>query len=368
MEEVIEFIESEIEGGARSVFHRFPVSDWLHLVKNLRQRVRNHTLKLTPEAPPIDAATFEDLLRPAVLSVPGQMGAISDSLAKELLTPDVLAAAFETGNCTAPIFVAPWTFVATAMDSETMTREARLEAISVAFTMFSRIYLAMGEVSQEVKATAGEAAGMTKEQMKAAKDAVPKERGGATDVLTISDRNHLRRVMNLCVGLFYIIKTMPGALLLGRFGTHSIESHFGIVRSALRGQGQWRYWLGAEAYANLVSRMKAELGLRPCGRAGRIAMSGCYIPGVSDPFDHDDAYIDPLPWTTEGPRRRDLLFAAFKSVEGDRPLMEVIYSYTFALVAHIKERPIPVESGPSPQAGMGSAVRYSRPAPVWDGA
>jgi hypothetical protein len=43
--------------------------------------------------------------------------------------------------------------------------------------------------------------------------------------------------MNLCVGLFYIIKEMPRAFLLGGVGTYPIESHFEIVRSALRGQG-----------------------------------------------------------------------------------------------------------------------------------
>jgi hypothetical protein len=89
------------------VFHQFPVSDWLHLVKNLRQLIRNHTLQMTPDAPELNAATFEDLVRPGVVSVPGQADAMNDKLAKELLTPDVLAAAFEGGNWTAPIFVAP---------------------------------------------------------------------------------------------------------------------------------------------------------------------------------------------------------------------------------------------------------------------
>jgi hypothetical protein len=76
---------------------------------------------------------------------------------------------------------------------------------------------------------------------KTTKDAAPKERVGADVILTISDGNQLRRAMNLCVRLFHNIKEMPGALLRCQFGTQSFESHFGIVRSALRGQDQWRY-------------------------------------------------------------------------------------------------------------------------------
>ena len=199
---------------------------------------------------------------------------------------------------------------------------------------------------------------------KAAREAAPKERGGADVVLTISDRNHLRRAMNLCVGLFYIIREMPGAILLGRFGTHSIESHFGIVRSALRGQAQWRYWLGAEAYASLVVRMKHVLGLRVRSRAGRIPISGGVVAAMGE---EDETTITPLPWTASNSvERRRLLEAATRSVEGDQDALSELYEYTLALIEHLKERPIRVDSGPSPQAGMVSAGRYSRPAPVWN--
>jgi hypothetical protein len=200
---------------------------------------------------------------------------------------------------------------------------------------------------------------------KAARDGAPKERGGADVVLTISDRNHLGRAMNLCVGLFYNPPKSPGALLLGRFGTHSIESHIAIVRSALRGQGQWRYWLGAEAYTNLVVGMKTVLGLRTRGRAGRIPISGGVVAAMGE---EDETGITPLPWTASGSaERRELLEAASGSVEGDHDALSVLYEYTLALLEHLKEPPIRVDSDPSPQAGMVSAGRSSHPAPVWAG-
>jgi hypothetical protein len=116
---------------------------------------------MTPGAPELNTATFEDLVGPAVASVPGQAGAMNDRLAKELRTPEVPAAAFEGGNWTAPIFVAPWTFLASAMDSGSVSREAKLEAISVAFAMFSRIYVGLGDVAMQAKKGAARTAGET---------------------------------------------------------------------------------------------------------------------------------------------------------------------------------------------------------------
>jgi hypothetical protein len=64
----------------------------------------------------VDAALTNRSLSKSVNESPCR--AMNDKLAKKLPTPDVLTAAFEGGNWTAPIFVAPWTLLATAMDSD----------------------------------------------------------------------------------------------------------------------------------------------------------------------------------------------------------------------------------------------------------
>jgi hypothetical protein len=71
-----------------------------------------------------------------------------------------------------------------------------------------------------------------------------------------------------------------------------VMTDFGIVRSALRGQGQWRYWLGAEACASLLVRMKEVLGLRTRGRAGRIPISGGIVAAMGE---EDETATTPLP-------------------------------------------------------------------------
>ena len=62
--------------------------------------------------------------------------------------------------------------------------------------------------------------------------------------------------------------------------------------------------------------------------------------------------ITPLPWTASGSAERPkVLEAASRSVEGDLNGLSVLYEYTLALLEHLKQRPIRVDSDPSPQAG-----------------
>jgi hypothetical protein len=109
--------------------------------------------------------------------------------------------------------------------------------------------------------------------------------------------------------------------------------------------------------------MKTVLELRTRGRAGRIPTSAGLVAAIGE---EDETAITPLPWmASDSGERRELLDAASRSVEGDRGALSAPYEYTLALLEHLKERPIRVDSDPSPQAGMVSAERYSYPAPVW---
>jgi hypothetical protein len=337
--EIVERLELEEAAGQRVVFHRFPISDFLHLIKNLRGRIRNHTMALTHDAPPLDAATFADLLRPPVVSIPGQSGSMSDLLAKELFTPQVLAGAFECGNTTAPLFIGPWTFIATALECQTLTVDARLELLSVAFATLAQIYET------------------------ARKHEYP-EQGSSRVTILISTRNHLRRSLNLCLALFYAIKNFAGALLLGRFGTHSVENHFGIVRSALHGQGQWRLWCGAEAFAAMLRDMKAKLGLADRGRCGRSPIAGTVVlvdgqlqksslPAWSEPDSDDRTFL------LEAAR----LSVYCTDVDVQLGARQVMWEYTCRIIDHLADHPIKVDAAPSPAAGHSVEGRYFSPPP-----
>jgi hypothetical protein len=50
LNEIATDLEQPRADGRTPVFHAFPIRDWLHLVKNPRQRVRKHTVTLRPAA------------------------------------------------------------------------------------------------------------------------------------------------------------------------------------------------------------------------------------------------------------------------------------------------------------------------------
>jgi hypothetical protein len=101
------------------------------------------------------------------------------------------------------------------------------------------------------------------------------------------------------------------------------------------------------------------------GRAGLVPISGGIAAARGE---EDETAITRLPWTaSDSAERQELLDAASRSIEGDRDALGVLYECTLALLEHLKERPIRVDSDPSPQAWMVSAGRYSHPAPVWAG-
>jgi hypothetical protein len=166
--------------------------------------------------------------------------------------------------------------------------------------------------------------------------------------LTISDRNHLGWAMNLCMGLFYIIKEMPGALLLGRFGT--------LDREPLRIRPF------SAALTGPVAVLVGRGGVREAGGPNEDSAGVADArQSRSDPDqrwnrgcdgEEDETAITALPWTTSGSaERRELLEAASRSVEGDQDALSVLSEDTLALLEHLKERPIRVAWDPSPQAG-----------------
>jgi hypothetical protein len=141
------------------------------------------------------------------------------------------------------------------------------------------------------------------------RDAASKERGGAEAVLANLDRNHLRRAMNLRVGLFYILKESQRPLSAARTGPVAVLAGRGCIR-----------WL--EAYVSLVVRMKPMLGLRTRGRAGRIAFSGGFVAAMGD---DDEMATTPASWTASGSaERRELLEAASRSVKGDQDALSLL--------------------------------------------
>jgi hypothetical protein len=292
----------------------------------MRQRLRNHLLRRALEADGFCAADIVAALGGGLpsIAVPGLSNAMSDALALQAFRLDLALACDELDLPQASIYLAPSAVLHDAIASDRLSEDARLQALSVAFEMFRREYRQITAPRRD-------------------RDA-PVQRGSATAELTFADANQLRRAMNFCMAVYAAFVLHVGNILLSRIGTHSVESHFGIIRSVLRGVSSWQRWLDAETFAGLVPRFRESLGLpRNQPRRSRVLPVGALaLRGSGGALFAGD--------------EQELLAAARAFVDGERP--QVMIDYLYLLLEATEDVTEP--ANPQPFAGVTSQARVMR--------
>jgi hypothetical protein len=98
---------------------------------------------------------------------------------------------------------------------------------------------------------------------------------------TLWTRAMCRGACNTCIGLYWAITKYGGRpdfeLTLNRIGSHSVECHFGMTRSILRGVPRWERFLDAQVKAVMLRNTMQQLRFPPYIR--RFAMpADCIVP------------------------------------------------------------------------------------------
>jgi hypothetical protein len=282
------------------LFDRWPVSDLLHILKNLRQRIRNKCVAPRDDAPGFTGSDVSRLLGglPSV-ATPGRSRAQGDAEAMQTFRLETVLALIGFGEPDMALFFAPWSLLYFAAASERMTRQARIQALDVAFTMLHFEW----------------------ELLKQGNPRLP-ERAPDGSRVSFADANQLHRGMNLCAALMAALVAVSGPLSIRRIGTHCVEYHFGIVRSVLHGVSNWRSWLSAEAFAALMPEMRAALGLSPAAASRSRAEPIGAVLGSDDPEGSYDGFDC---------EEQALLMAASTFVIG-RGSCDLFYEYLGSLV------------------------------------
>jgi hypothetical protein len=146
--------------------------------------------------------------------------------------------------------------------SDLFTRDARLEALAIAFAMFRRIYDRLDEIPSDSGIVIS---------------------GDSEAVLTLANRQQLRRAMDVCVAYDMALRYLGGDIALARLSTHDVESHSGMTPSVLRGQSQWRFWISAEAFARMLPQLQDRIELARRARRSRAQRTGSLVPAVDTP-------------------------------------------------------------------------------------
>jgi hypothetical protein len=115
----------------------------------LSGRLRNKTLARKEDAPEFSAEEICEILGglPSI-ATPGTGGAMSDAEALATFRVEVALYLLTFGKkyADAGLFFAPWSLLYAAVATDAMTREARQQALAVAFAMFRAEYDASGRI------------------------------------------------------------------------------------------------------------------------------------------------------------------------------------------------------------------------------
>jgi hypothetical protein len=146
----------------------------------------------------------------------------------------------------------------------------------------------------------------------------------------------LFRSENLCVALYHALVNLSDEdiLYLGRIGSHSVECHFGLVRSMLRGDDRLDRWYSAETKAVLVERLLSQLGQDPITRRSRVPISGVHVSGA----DREPSFHGAL-----------LVSAARSVAYGDEDSVGLLIGVLEGPLAHVQ--------CPTPRQGVSSGSR-----------
>jgi hypothetical protein len=275
---VLRNIVNDLTDNGRVDLMEWPISDFLHLLKNARSRLAKSTLGLTGETLKhfTAASVAKDLKSKRmreILCADSALDLLKDHLALETFTLENLLKLWECGDATEAYFMLPFVCLNLGMRNPKMTVGTRQGLVQTGFSVFF-------DMATHYPAT-GQGQGIY-------------EKCGPAGVKTFWTQTMLKRACNLCVGVCWALDKWGFSpdfwLALGRIGTHPVECHFGITRSTLNGRTDWDRFLQAQVAASLVHQIMQEFGLRAYIRRFKDA-AGCTL----DP-DHRGPIIIDFDW------------------------------------------------------------------------
>jgi hypothetical protein len=236
----------------------WPISDFLHLLKNARTRIATGTLAFDAQTEHvITAKSLNEILQMGTcLEAHNPLDLLKDDLALKTFTVANLMKLWDKKELTGVYFFMPLVALSLAIRNDLLSRETRLGLIQTAFSIFFTMV-------KQYPQTGG-AYGIYENSAKAG------------ERKTLWTRVMCIRACNLCIGLYWAINEYPEGLGLGRIGTHSVECLFGTTRSMLRGDTQWSRFLGAQVDAIMVQKILREFNMQPYIRRFRN-VSGCTL-------------------------------------------------------------------------------------------
>ena len=187
-----------------------PISDWLHLCKNLRARFAGHKILLSQNAKVIDPKSICELLRldVKIMTVTGRES-MRDDLAMQLINFENLQKLGEYEEYCCLVFLLPFVLFTDVLQSTNLSVEARKKLCFISYEIIKLLSNESKEI-QTVKSKNSNIVGYLRNQM-------------------------LLRTQNTILGFAYALEYYGNNLMTSRLGTHIVEFIFGHMRNGCNG-------------------------------------------------------------------------------------------------------------------------------------
>ena len=226
-----------------------PISDWLHIIKDLRTRFATNNISMFPGAPIFNGKQINEILKldEIVITASGPT-AMRDDLALILFCSQNLEILAEHNEFCPFVFLLPFTLVTIAIQSYILTTDARYQLIKIAFNVIAVLRQ--------------QAQGLRSKRSK---------KSPIIDVRFALEAT-CKRTMNTIIALGYAMKHFNENLSISRLFTHTIEFIFGYMRRLTYGNDRSNVAINALTKQQISNKIFKKYNLDQIHVRGRIAV------------------------------------------------------------------------------------------------
>ena len=239
-----------------------PIADPLHVFKNLRARIINHSLAITlkndKQPAIIELKRLKEILSLGkILDDETQIGKMRDSYAVNLFTFDNLIKLLEAEYYEAVLLFFPFCCWISTIFSPNLDLELRLFFIELSFQIIFKLL-------QDVHELLGMDIGQR----------------GSSNIVIFTEELYIIRILNTLVAFGIALVFGEDNIRMDSLGTHLVENAIGIARQDSN-DPRWTRILTSFAHAEMRKRFSNENGLK-IHVQGRLNDGGCKISNESE--------------------------------------------------------------------------------------
>ena len=233
-----------------------PISDPLHIFKNVRARFLAHPISLLPGSIPTNIEAVRQLLGIGnALNDTSQIGKMRDKYVLRLFTLQNVATLLRAKEYTSAFLLLPFAAWITVIFNNQIDPSLRIFLCQVSFQLIA-LFLDSFESLRQT-------------------GVVQKCSSGEQCVLTFSESHYAKRMLNTLCAFGVVIGFGSDSLRLDSIGTHLVENTIGLARSTST-DPRWSRILSTYAHSEIRKELAAELDLL-LYVSGRINDGGCKL-------------------------------------------------------------------------------------------